>query len=209
MKKHKFVTIIGNVGTGKSTLTDLVADAFPASKVPADSLFKINPFFPLAVQDRARWSLTSDMWFLLERVKMTREIPALLKISNVVVDSGLPMSYVYAHSRIGTGYFTNDEWKLYEELYNELFTNECLPDVVVYLHAPAEFLLERIQQRGREFEMKTYTAEYLDVLQHSIGLLVRRLKKHDILVITIDVTKTDFVGDEQAFKALIEKVVAT
>lgn len=207
MNNKKLITIVGNVGTGKSTLTDLLADALPAIKVPADSLFKINPFFPLAVQDRARWSLTSDIWFLHERIKLSREIPDILAKANVIVDSGLPMSYAYAHSRIGSGYFTDDEWKLYEELYNQLITIEDQSDIVVYLHAPVPFLLERISLRGREFEVKYYKEEYLAGLQHSIELMIRRLKKKNVEVLSFDVSKVGFLNDVPKFNSLIEELV--
>src|SRR3989344_2862847 len=108
MNRYKLITIIGNIGVGKSTLTGALEREMPAQRVPADSLFKINPFFPLTLNDRARWSLTSDLWFLYERVKAEREIPGFLKTAHVVVDSGLPMSWVYARSRVGSGYFTHD-----------------------------------------------------------------------------------------------------
>jgi deoxyadenosine/deoxycytidine kinase len=205
-RKHKFITIIGNIGVGKSTLTDLLAKNLPAHEIPADSLFKISPFFPLTVNDRARWSLTSDVWFLYQRVKMTQDVPQAVKKNNVVVDSGIPMSFAYAHSRLDSGYFTKEEWQLYKDLHDELLTDSLFPDIVVYLKAPVKFLLERINERGREFELKYYTAEYLRRLSRSLGVVVKKLKEKKVKVITIDVRSKDFVNDPVDLKAILRRL---
>jgi deoxyadenosine/deoxycytidine kinase len=193
MAKHKSITLIGNVGSGKSTLTRILARHLPAYELPAD-LFDVNPFFPLAVADRVRWSLTSDLWFLRRRFLVAKTIPYHLKKYHVVVDSGIPMSFAYAHSRRGSGYYTDDEWQLYKELYSAFFDDFLLPDVVFYLLAPVPFLLERIKKRGRKFELRTYTPEYLRRLTRSLGVVVKQLKEHNVRVIPLDVVKTDFVN---------------
>lgn len=201
--KSKLVVVVGNVGSGKSTLTNLLAKELPAEKVPADDLFKTNPFFPLAVGDRTRWSLTSDIWFLYERVKMAREIPKVLKKNHVVVDSGLPMSFVYAHSRLGSGYFTDDEWELYKCLHDELTKSIRLPDMVVHLSGPIDFLRKRIEERGREFEVKFHTLEYLSSLEESLELVVGELRKKGVNVLEYRSDKVDFVGDKEQLKKII------
>lgn len=203
---NKQIVVIGNVGTGKSTLTDLLAKRMPAKKVPADSLFETNPFFPLAVQDRARWSLTSDLWFLYERVKIARNMNDYLAEGHVVVDSGLPMSYVYSHSRIGSGYFTRDEWNLYRTLYAELASDLGKPDVIVYLKGPVGFLRERVEKRGREFEIRFHTIDYLNSLAESLETLASALREDGLRMIEMDVTQVDFVGSETDLADLVQSV---
>lgn len=206
-KKYKLVTVIGNIGVGKSTLTDLLTKHLPAKQVPADSLFKVNPFFPLAVNDRARWSLTSDIWFLKERIKIAQTIPEKLKKSHVVVDSGLPMSFVYANSRVDSGYFTDEEWKLYKEIHDALVTTASFPGIVIYLKAPVPFILKRIEERGREFELRYYTGEYLDRLAKSLVKERKQLKARRVKVIDIDATRHDFVNDEKDLQAIIKAIL--
>lgn len=168
MTKNKLITVIGNVGSGKSTLTRLLAKKLSATIVPADELYKINPFFPLAVKDRKRWSLASDLWFLRERVNLAKKYPQYLLKKNVVVDSGIPMSWVYANSRLKSGFFTRDEWNLYKNYYRVATANIRPPDIVIFLKAKVPFLMERIRKRGRSFEIKYFDQKYLASLEQSI-----------------------------------------
>lgn len=180
--KHKLIVVIGNVGSGKSTLCQALAEKLPAKLVPADELYKTNPFFSLTVGDRKRWSLTSDLWFLVERVKLAREAEEMLEKSDVVVDSGIPMSQVYAHSRLGHGYFTSDEWELYRECYGEFTKGLRQPDVVINLKADTKFLRKRIEKRGREFEVVNHSLEYLGGLEKSLEKVVGELKEVGVVV---------------------------
>lgn len=189
---HKLIVVIGNIATGKTTLTDLLARQLPARKVKADDLYTINPFFPLAVKDRAKWSLASDLWFLYERMKLVRPIRRYLQETHVVVDSGLLMSCVYAHSRLESGYFTNDEWEMYQTMYDELTKGLAKPNLVVHLQASIETLRKRIKKRGRKFEIKHHTRDYLTSLSNSLRVMERKFEKQGMRTIPIDVEKNDF-----------------
>ncbi len=71
---YSFITIIGNIASGKSTIAHFLAKQLDADLVMADELYKTNPFFQNAVVDRSRWSLASDLWFLMKRVEMAKEL---------------------------------------------------------------------------------------------------------------------------------------
>ena len=191
MQKNKLIVVIGNVGSGKTTLTRRLARLMEAKEIKADSLYLTNPFFPLAVKDRTRWSLASDLWFLYERVEiMTKNIKNLEKQS-LIIDSGLPMSWVYSHSRIKSGYYNKHEWLLYESMSDVTTGKSPKPDLIIHLHGAIPFLLERIQTRGREFEKKYHTAEYLSSLDYSLKEYIARCKKKRIKILSIDVEKMD------------------
>lgn len=207
MQQYKQIVIIGNVGAGKSTLTDLLVERLPAKQVPADSLFKTNPFFPLAVSDRSRWSLTSDLWFLYERVKLARQTAKILEKQHVVVDSGLPMSFVYSHSRIGSGYFTADEWNFYKAIYDELTSTIAPPELVIYLKASMNSLEKRIKKRGREYELKFFTREYLAALEESLEVLIDELYRRQIRVMEINGEKGDFLRDSDFVDEMISTLL--
>lgn len=206
-KGYKLFTIVGNVATGKSTLTELLSEYLPAQKVPADEFYKSNPFFPLTVLDRKRWSFPADLWFLKERVKMAGDFDKFLERSHVVVDSGLPMTQVYTHSRLGHGYFTKDEWDLYQECYDVFTQNVIDPDVVIYLSAPVKVLRERIEKRGREFEVKYHDVKYLSGLSESLVHVIDNLENRGIDVVRIDATKVDFLANKSDVENLVKKLL--
>jgi deoxyadenosine/deoxycytidine kinase len=193
MQKH--IVVVGNVATGKSTMSALWAKRLSCQHVEADEFYKTNPFFPLAIEDRRRWSLVTDLWFLYERVKLARLTKGYLRHRPVIVDSGLPMSWVYAHSRLSSGFSTIDEWELYLNLYKEMVVEELMPDLVVYLKAEVPFLRQRIIKRGREFELAFHSEEYLESLAASLEVLVNDLKKSNIQVVEYQVDDQEFSLD--------------
>jgi deoxyadenosine/deoxycytidine kinase len=207
MSSHKFITVIGNIASGKSTLTRLMGKKIKAKQIPADSLFRVNPFFPLALSDRPRWSLASDMWFFYERLKLERKIPRQLRDNHVIVDSGLPMSFVYARSRLISGYLTKNEWKLYKAIHDELLPTAKFPDTIIYLQTPVDTILKRIKRRRRQFELKHYSAKYLRGLEQSLEMVVKKLAKRKVRIIAIDTTQIDFIHNENDLDQLIKEVV--
>lgn len=183
MNKHPFITIIGNIGSGKSTVSRLLAERMNAQLVQADEFYKVNPFFPETVVNRSRWSLASDIWFLMKRVEMAKDIETVLPSRAVVQDSGLPMSWVYANSRLDSGHMNRNEAELYNMLYTSLTANTPTEDILVYLNMPVPVLQERIKLRNRDFELKYHSPTYLDELAKSLGQQVERMKRSGISVL--------------------------
>jgi len=196
MQKHKLIVVIGNVGTGKTTITHDLARLLKAKEIQADELYLTNPFFPLAIKDRARWSLASDLWFLYKRVEIMTKCVSDLDKQNLLVDSGLPMSWVYSHSRIKSGYYNKHEWLLYESMSDVTIARSPKPDLIINLHGTLPFLLHRIQTRGREFEKKYHTREYLSSLDFSLKNYIMRAKKKRIRVIDVDVENNNMSNKE-------------
>ena len=179
-----FITVIGNIASGKSTTARFIAENLPARFVPADELYKENPFFEKTVKDRKRWSLTSDMWFLIKRAEVVDKISLEVKEKAIVQDSGIPMSWVYANSRIKSGYMKRDEFNLYNSLFTKLTNNLPKEDLIIYLNVKTSVLLDRIKKRSRSFEIENYTPEYIAGLSESLEEYVLRLKK-DRKVLTL------------------------
>ena len=206
-KRNKLVIVIGNVGVGKTTLTDLLAKQLPAKKIAAD-LYKQNPFFDLAVKNRRRWSLASDIWFLYKRVERMRKAVDWLNKRHVVVDSGLPMSLVYSRSRIECGHFIREEWELYEQINSEFSSNLKKPDVVVVLESPVDLLRQRIVGRNRDFEIKKYKIGYLKTLSKNISLVAKKLKKEKIKIIKVNIKQFDFISNKKDLNNLIKEILS-
>lgn len=176
--KHPYITVIGNIATGKSTLTSFLAESLHAHHGIADELYKINPFFQDAVVDRNRWSLASDLWFLLKRVEIIKEYNSILKTQPVVQDSGILMSWAYSNSRLNLKHMNKQETDLYNELFETLTQSLPQESLIIYLTLPIPELKKRIVERNRSFEVEHFTDEYLLNLESSLSTLVNKLPSH-------------------------------
>lgn len=206
-RRFPFITIIGNVGSGKSTLAAFLAHALGAHHISADELYKSNPFFNDAVVDRGRWSLASDLWFLLKRIELVKKLDAQLQKKMVVQDSGLLMSWVYANSRRDAGHMNKKEQKIYTMISDKLTTTIPKENLVIYLNLPISILLERIRKRGRNFEIKFHTQQYLAGLDRSLKRLVIRLKRtHTPMLIYTEHTWPDILQNTTHQQTVIKDV---
>ncbi len=179
MTAHTLTLIIGNVASGKSTLAKRLALATHAKPVMADELFKTNPFFPLVLEDRKRWSFASDTWFLQARYEDMQRTARLLSKHSLIVDSGIYMSYAHAYSKRQMQYFTPDEWTLYRKMCKLYFSETIKPVEVIYLQSSLPTLLTRIAGRGRDYEKK-FSREYLASIERGLAKLAILLKQQHV-----------------------------
>lgn len=191
--KNKSFLIMGNIGSGKSTITNLLSTELNAQEIRADELYKTNPFFKKALEDRKKWSFISDIWFLNKRVKIYKKCLKFLDKKNIVIDSGIPMSLAYAYSRLKSGHFTKQEWDLYKSVFEEYTDTLKIPDIYIFLNSSIDHSMEKINLRGRSFEIKNYTIEYLQIIEESLEFVKDFLSKRGAKVIEVDMNKNDFL----------------
>lgn len=168
----RVLTVIGNIGSGKSTLTPILTKVLGATAIDADDLFQTSdPFARRFLKDISRWGFTNEVWMTLARVQLIRSQIHKATTEWVVIDSGLVMSWVYTYGHFAAGKIDSDEWQLYQDLYSEL-TKDISLNAIVYLDYENDVLLDRIKKRGREYELEFYKKDYLDQitqgLQHYI-----------------------------------------
>jgi|GEM_PF-1227073 len=189
MKKGKtLITVVGNIASGKSTMAKFLAKELKAKLVLADEFYKTNPFFRDTLQDRKRWSLASDLWFLVMRLEMMEKLVEKQDHPLIVQDSGVIMSLVYAHSRLATKHMDKKEYELYQLLYRKLAKKINFREIIVYLDSPVNLLLERIKKRGRQFEIKFHKKSYLEQIKKSLEYVIETERKN-VAVIRIDGNK--------------------
>ena len=185
------ITVIGNIGSGKTTLTPILAKALKAREVFADNLFQtVDPFRELYLNDTKRWALANELWLTLERVVLVKKYLKEKKDRLLVVDSGLLMSWAYTNGHYLSGNMTKEEWQLYRRLFDKIAISLFASSVVVALECSVETLMQRIKQRGRKFELEYYNPVYLERIDKGLEKLKEKLKRKGIKVISIDGEKS-------------------
>mgnify|MGYP000731244050 CR=1 FL=1 len=181
------ITVIGNIGSGKTTISPLLAKALRAKHVDADNLFQtIDPFREMYLKDIKRWALANELWLTLERVILVKKYLKANKGRLLVVDSGLLMSWAYTHGHYLAGTMTEAEWQLYRRLFDKIALDLFASSLVVDLKCSIPTLMKRIKQRGRKFELQYYTKEYLTQVGWGIAKLKEKLRRKKIKVVTLD-----------------------
>lgn len=184
---QRMITVIGNIGSGKTTISPLIAKRLKAKVVPADNLFQtVDPFRECYLQDIKRWALANELWLTLERVILVKKYLRNFKGARLVVDSGLLMSWAFTHGHYLSGVITEDEWQLYRRLFDKIAIGLFTSSIVVALECSTGTLMKRIKSRGRKFELEYYNPVYLERVNKGLEKLKEKLKRKKITVVTID-----------------------
>jgi deoxyadenosine/deoxycytidine kinase len=185
-----FVSLAGNIGAGKSTAAQILANHFDFALYQEPVLE--NRFLENYYEDMSRWSFTLQMEFLLKRIEhhlqIQRNDGPCIQDRSLIEDPEIFAKYLH-----GLGHMTDQELDLYFDFFQRFNTQIEQPDKVILLHTPdVNVLMRRISKRGRQ-EESTITPEFLRGLNgyyDSFGQVAEG--KYEIDVLKIDVTDRDF-----------------
>lgn len=193
-----FLAIAGNIGVGKTQLTDRLA-AELGWKVYYEPVIE-NPYLDPFYQDMTRWSFHLQIYFLAERFKAQVRIgqsgEAFIQDRTIYEDAE-----IFAKTLFQQGSMTKVDYENYLELFHCMTGFLRPPDLIIYLHASPDTLLERIAQRGRESE-KAISRDYLARLTKAYDDWIARLSK-EREVYVIDTDKVPLLGPAPAFHDLV------
>ncbi|HNS01809.1 MAG TPA: deoxynucleoside kinase [Anaerolineae bacterium] len=200
MITKRFVAIAGNVGVGKSTLTTMLCQRLGWAPFP--EAVDENPYLADFYSDMRRWSFHSQVFFLSRRLRHHRQL--LDHPTSVVQDRSVyEDAEVFARNLYTQEKMEPRDYQSYRELYEVLTSFLPPPDLVVYLRASVETLVERIRKRGRDYE-RDISPIYLAQLNQLYEDWIQRFDLCPVLTVPAD--NLNFVDNGLHLDLIIDKV---
>ena len=200
MLPWRYIVVEGVIGVGKTSLTKLLTTR-TAGRLNLE-LVEDNPFLGNFYQDRTGFAFQTQIFFLLSRYRQQQSL-----FQQDLFSSTLVSDYLFAKDRIFANLnLSDDELALYNQLAGILEQRVRTPDLVIYLQARTEMLLQRIQWRGRAYE-QDMDPEYLEALNSAYSYFFHHYKDSPLLVVNTD--KLDFVNVPGDFDLLFEQLTET
>jgi len=191
-----YIAIEGVIGVGKTSLARLLQPAFGAQVLL--EVFEENPFLSDFYSDRARYAFQTQMFFLLSRYHQQRVVPVLLERGPLIADYTFAKDALFARINL-----RGDELTLYHRLHDALAEKMPRPDLLVYLRAPTDVLMQRIAQRGRSYERQMERA-YIDELNRAYDEFFAGHRQSPVL--TIEAEGLDFVANPEDLRAVTDRI---
>ncbi|MBI3561892.1 MAG: deoxynucleoside kinase [Gammaproteobacteria bacterium] len=196
-KPLDFIVVEGPVGVGKTTLAKRLGESFGS-----DILLEggdENPFLERFYQDPRAAALPTQLFFLFQRA---RQIQALRQADLFrpvrVADFILEKDRLFAELTLD-----EDEFKLYQQVYQHLTIDAPRPDLVIYLQAPVEVLLRRIGKRGRHYE-RTMNQEYLQRIVESYTRFFYNYAQSPLLI--VNAAEIDLANNDSDYQLLLDYI---
>lgn len=192
--KYNYVTIEGNIGAGKTTLAHLLSKHFNARLVLEE--FADNPFLPRFYENPQQYAFPLELFFMAERYKQLKELLQTKDLFQNITISDYLFTKCLLFAKVN---LADEEFRLYQKLFDIINPQIIQPDIVIYLHTPVNKLQENIKKRNRTYELGIPN-DYLFSLQETYTQYIRQ---HNIKTIFVDASNADFLGNDEHLKAII------
>lgn len=196
------VAIAGNIGAGKTTLTQFLAKHYKWEPEYEDVLE--NPYLEDFYNEMARWSFNLQIYFLNSRFRQILDIRESGK--DVVQDRTIyEDAYIFAPNLHAMGLMSNRDYNNYRSLFDLMESVTKAPDLLIYLRSTVPNLVYQIQKRGRDYE-NSISIDYLSRLNERYEAWIHDYKKGKLLI--VDVDNMDFVSNPEDLGSIINKIDA-
>jgi deoxyguanosine kinase len=199
-EEKRYIAVEGPIGVGKTTLAQMLAAALDGDLLLERT--EDNPFLEKFYQDRKRYALQTQLFFLITRYQQQKDLNQLDLFQRVIVSDHLfDRDRIFAHINLD-----KDELRLYDEIYALLEARITRPDLVILLQARPEVLKERIKARGKRRE-RDISMEYLEEVAEAYKDYF--FYYSDSPLLAVDATDIDFVRNKKDFEDLLREINET
>lgn len=201
-REPKHIAVAGNIGAGKTTLTEMLAKHY--KWLPHYEDVAHNPYLVDFYEDMHRWSFNLQIYFLNTRLQQLSKIregnQSVIQDRTIYEDA-----YIFAPNLYEMGLMTKRDFENYSSFFQELKKLITPPDLIIYLKASVPKLVDQIQKRGRDYE-ENIRLDYLKRLNEFYNKWIDQYTDGQLLIIDID--KTDFEAREEDFAEVVRKIDA-
>lgn len=192
---YNFITIEGNIGAGKTTLAHLLSRHYNARLIL--EAFADNPFLPKFYENPQQFAFPLELFFMAERFKQLKDLIQQKDLFQNLTISDYLFTKCLLFAKIN---LPDDEFRLYQRLFDIMYQQVVQPDILIYLHSPVNKLQQNIRKRNRPYEQNIQD-DYLFSIQETY---THYIKQHNIKTIFLDVSNADFLGNEKHLKTVID-----
>lgn len=200
MNKLKHIAVCGNIGSGKTTLTEKLAKHYGWN--PLYESVDNNPYLRDFYQDMTKWAFHVQIYFLNSRFRQVNEIhdnpQPTIQDRTIYEDA-----YIFANNLYQSGHISERDYRSYLDIFHSMITFVKPPDLLIYLKASVPKLVRQIEKRGRDFEY-SIRLDYLRQLNKQYENWITNYSDGKLLTINVD--ELDFVENVDDFSFIVNKI---
>lgn len=198
-EKYRYIVIEGPIGVGKTSLAKRMVEHLGAEALLEEP--DANPFLPKFYRDMRRHAFATQMFFLFQRVAQVSDLKQRELFEKVTIaDFLLEKDPLFARMTL-----TDEEFSLYQRIYRHLAPQAPTPDLVIYLQAPVEALINRVNRRGTVYE-RNISEDYLRRLAESYTDFFYQYNNSPLLI--VNSSRLNFVDSSDDFELLLQRINA-
>ena len=192
---YHFITVEGNIGAGKTTLAHLLSKHYNARLVLEG--FADNPFLPKFYENPQQYAFPVELFFMAERFKQQKELIQQKDLFQNLTVSDYLFTKCLLFAKVT---LPEDEFRLYQRLFEIIHQQLVQPDILIYLHAPVSKLQLNIKKRNRSYE-QNIPDDYLFNIQETY---THYIKQHNIKTLFVDASNADFLHNEKHLQVIFD-----